>query len=324
VLAALLALSLAPPEPADNVSVELAPVEIVAAPHEPPSAAPPPELEPAQVEAAPLPEPAPSEQPRAPLPDIRFRLDIDLPLFVGFAAVWGVTEGFKAQVAPRECRWCTPGPVARASASATVWRNPEAAALTSDIVAYAGIPVTALTLTLIGVARAGEWRKIHEDLLVALEAVALTAALTNGIKMATARARPYAVHAPEPIPFAEDPDQNLSFPSGHTSFAFALATSFASVATLRGRKLAPLYWSLGVPAAAFVGYLRMAGDRHWLGDVLLGAGLGTLVGVGMPWLFHHPRTGLIPRKTKTKAKMKQARSISVMPAPRGLSIAVRF
>jgi membrane-associated phospholipid phosphatase len=315
VLAAVLALSLAPPEPADNVSVELAPVEIVAAPHEP-APAPPPELV-----VAPRDEPPPElvVAPRdEPLPDIRFRLDIDLPLFVGFAAVWGVTEGFKAQVAPRECRWCTPGPVARASASATLWRNPEAAALTSDIVAYAGVPVTALTLTLIGVGREGEWRRIHEDLLVALEAVALTAALTNGIKMATARARPYAVHAPEPIPFDEDPDQNLSFPSGHTSFAFALATSFASVATLRGRKLAPLYWSLGVPAAAFVGYLRMAGDRHWLGDVLFGAGLGTLVGVGMPWLFHHPRTGLIPRKAK------KTRSISMMPGPRGLSIAGKF
>jgi membrane-associated phospholipid phosphatase len=316
-----LLLSLAPPEPADNVSIELAPVEIVAPelelePAPAPTPTPAPELAP-----TPTPTPEPAAREREPLPDIRFRLDIDLPLFVGFAAVWGVTEGFKAQVAPDECRWCSPGPVARSTASALVWRNSEAAALTSDLVAYAGIPLTALTLTLVGVGREGEWRRIHEDLLVALEAVALTAALTNGIKMATARTRPYAIHAAEPIPFDEDPDQYMSFPSGHTSFAFSLATSFASVATLRGRKLAPLYWGLGVPAAAFVGYLRMAGDRHWLGDVLFGAGLGTLVGVGMPWLFHHPRSGLIPRKT---TKAKKARTISVMPTPRGLSVAGRF
>lgn len=313
-----LLLSLAPPEPADNVSVELAPIEIVAPELAP---APAPELVPAPTptpELVPAPEPAAREP--MPLPDIRFRLDIDLPLFIGFAAVWGVTEGFKAQVAPDECRWCSPGPVARSTANALMWRNTEAAALTSDLVAYAGIPLTALTLTLVGVGREGEWRRIHEDLLVALEAVALTAALTNGIKMATARTRPYAIHAAEPIPFAEDPDQHMSFPSGHTSFAFSLATSFASVATLRGRKLAPLYWSLGVPAAAFVGYLRMAGDRHWLGDVLFGAGLGTLVGVGMPWLLHHPRRGLIPRKTKAKT----TRTISVMPTPRGVSVAGRF
>lgn len=312
-----LLLSLAPPEPADNVSIELAPVEIVAPELEPasePAPTPMPELAP-----TPAPEPVAREPMPRPLPDIRFRLDIDLPLFVGFAAVWGVTEGFKAQVAPDECRWCSPGPVARSTANALVWRKPEAAALTSDLVAYAGIPLTALTLTLVGVGREGEWRRIHEDLLVALEAVALTAALTNGIKMATARTRPYAIHAAEPIPFDEDPDQYMSFPSGHTSFAFSLATSFASVATLRGRKLAPLYWGLGVPAAAFVGYLRMAGDRHWLGDVLFGAGLGTLVGVGMPWLLHHPRTGLIPRK-----KTKKTRTISVMPTPRGLSVAGRF
>lgn len=314
----VLLLSLAPPEPADNVSFGVAPIEIVAPELElGPEPVPAPELEPE-------PEPSYAPQPPEPVqrelqPDIRFRLDIDLPLFIGFTAVWGVTEGFKAQVAPRECRWCVPGSIARSTADALVWRNPEAAALTSDIVAYAGIPATALTLTLIGVGREGEWRKIHEDLLVALEAVALTAALTNGIKMSTARTRPYAVHAAEPISFADDPDQFMSFPSGHTSFAFSLATSFASVATLRGRKLAPVYWSVGVPAAAFVGYLRMAGDRHWLGDVLFGAGLGTLVGVGMPWLFHHPRSGLIPRK-----RAKQKRMISVMPAARGLSVSGRF
>jgi membrane-associated phospholipid phosphatase len=325
-LALALALSLAPPhspppsnEPtvAPNVSVAIEPVEIQAAPLErkisEPEREPAAAIEPPPKPALPLPTSPPDQ------PDIRFRLEIDLPLTIGFAGVWAVTEGFKSQIAPQECRWCTPGPIARSTRTALVWRDPDAAALTSDILAYAAIPALSLTLTLVAVGRERAWRKVHEDLVVALEAVAVSAALTNAIKMTTARTRPYAEY--EPIAFSEDPDQNLSFPSGHTSFAFALASGFATVATLRKRKLAPVFWGLGMPTAAFVGYLRMAGDRHWLGDVLVGAGLGTLVGVGLPWLLHHPRTGVIPRRTRHAARTN---SLRIVPAPNGLVLVGRL
>ncbi|MFV8752227.1 phosphatase PAP2 family protein [Nannocystaceae bacterium ST9] len=327
-LALALSLSLAPPsEPADNVSIAIEPVTIEAAPlppREPEVIAP--ELEvPAPTYApsqAPSQAPGPRLAPAPPRqPDIRFRLAIDLPITLGFAGIWGVTEGLKSRIAPQECRWCAPGPVARATRSALVWREHEAAALTSDILAYGVIPALSLTLTLVAVGRQGEWRKIHEDLLVALEAVAVSAALTNVIKQTTARRRPYAEYAAEPIPFADDPDQNLSFPSGHTSLAFALATGFATVASLRKRKLAPVFWAVGVPLAGFVGYLRMAGDRHWLGDVLVGASLGTLVGVGLPWLLHHPRTGVIPRRSPDKARTS---SLRILPMPAGVALAGRF
>ncbi len=315
-----LALALSPPvpqpqlEPADNVSVAIEPIPIDAAPLPSPAPAEP-ESEPVELES--IYEPELVHDPPPSQPDIRFRLAIDLPITLGFAAVWGVTEGFKAQTAPQECRWCAPGPVARATRSALVWANPDSAALTSDLIAYAGIPLISLTLTLVAVGREGEWRKIHEDLLVALEAVAVTAALTNAIKLSTARARPYTLAAT--IPFSEDPDQNLSFPSGHTSLAFALATGFATVATLRKRKLAPVFWGLGVPLAGFVGYLRMAGDRHWLGDVLVGAGMGTLIGVGLPWLLHHPRTGILARRSKPHTA-----SWRILPMPAGLALAGKF
>jgi membrane-associated phospholipid phosphatase len=325
-LALALALSIAPPDslPPDlsiptgpDVSVVIEPVVIEPAPLErknsEPEPAPPPTIDPPPTPALPLPPP-PSVQ-----PDIRFRLEIDLPLTIGFAGVWGVTEAFKSQIAPQECRWCEPGKVANAARSALVWRDPDAAALGSDILAYAAIPALALTLTFVAVGREGEWKKVHEDLLVALEAVAVSAALTNAIKMTTARTRPYAEY--EAIEFSEDPDQNMSFPSGHTSFAFALASGFATVATLRERKLAPVFWGIGMPAAALVGYLRMAGDRHWLGDVLVGASLGTLVGVGLPWLVHHPRTGVLPRRVQRDTRK---RSIGILPAPGGVIVVGRL
>jgi membrane-associated phospholipid phosphatase len=279
---------------------------------------------------APEPEPveAPEPEPEAPvlappdaeLPDIRFRLAVDLPVLIGFSAMFGISEGFKPVIAHGECRWCEPGPVARTVRGGLVWARPEPAALTSDILAYGVIPAFALTMTLAAVGTEGEWRKLHEDLIVALEAVAVSGALTNVINDSSARPRPYFVYADQPIPFDEDPDQNLSFPSSHTALAFSLATSFATVATLRGRKLAPVLWGVGLPIAGFVGYLRMAGDRGWFGDVLAGAGLGTLIGVGLPWLFHHPRTGVIPRLEARGARAQ----MRVVPTGNGVALVGRI
>ena len=59
----------------------------------------------------------------------------------------------------------------------------------------------------------------------------------------------------------------LSFPSGHTSSAFATATSLAYA-------YGP--W-VGVPAlavAAFIGASRINDDAHWLSDTVAGASLG--------------------------------------------------
>lgn len=293
-------------------------------------APPPPQVEVVEPPPAPASTPISATSPTSAklvaatggLPDLRLRLEIDLPILIGSTAVFGITEGFKGQIAPQSCNWCAPPPATLKIREALLWSDPEAAALTSDIVGYGVIPVVALTLTLVGVGTEGEWRRIHEDLIVALEAVALSGALTNTVKFAGGRQRPYAWAADPAIPFAEDPDQNLSFPSGHSSLAFSMATSFATVATLRRRRLAPLYWGLGVPMAGFVAYLRMAGDRHWFGDVLAGAGLGTLVGVGLPWLLHHPRTGVIPRKDRSEAG--RAVSVTIVPNDRGVTIAGRF
>jgi membrane-associated phospholipid phosphatase len=62
-----------------------------------------------------------------------------------------------------------------------------------------------------------------------------------------------------------------SFPSGHTSNAFALA----SVAQLH------YGWKVGVPAYALAGLMgvsRIHEDKHWLSDVVAGAALGYVVG----------------------------------------------
>ncbi len=66
---------------------------------------------------------------------------------------------------------------------------------------------------------------------------------------------------------------NNSFPSGHTNLAFVGAENLYQ--SYKGTS--PLYAYSGYLTAAAVGTLRMTNNKHWLPDVVLGAGLGILV-----------------------------------------------
>ncbi|MFT3827961.1 MAG: phosphatase PAP2 family protein [Chitinophagaceae bacterium] len=69
-----------------------------------------------------------------------------------------------------------------------------------------------------------------------------------------------------------DGSNKLSFPSGHT------ATAFAAAEFLRKeyQDVSPWYGIAGYAVAAATGYLRMYNNKHWLGDVVAGAGIGIL------------------------------------------------
>jgi len=73
-----------------------------------------------------------------------------------------------------------------------------------------------------------------------------------------------------------------SFPSGHTAQAFAAAT-FLTEEYGSTYKWMP-YVAYG--AASFVGGLRMANNRHYISDVLLGAGIGILTMKVSYWTHH--------------------------------------
>jgi len=63
-----------------------------------------------------------------------------------------------------------------------------------------------------------------------------------------------------------------SFPSGHTTTAFV----GAHILYKEYKDVAPYIGGLGYLSAATVGALRMVNQRHWLSDVVTGAGLGML------------------------------------------------
>lgn len=81
----------------------------------------------------------------------------------------------------------------------------------------------------------------------------------------------------------ERPDgtNHLSFPSGHTAAAFSSAQFL-----FREYKDDNFWLSLsGYPIAIFTGVYRTLNDKHWVGDVVAGAGFGILSTELSYWLF---------------------------------------
>lgn len=90
--------------------------------------------------------------------------------------------------------------------------------------------------------------------------------LTYSLKKVINRPRPRETYAAGIIPYS--PESSMSFPSGHTSLAFATATSL-SLKYPKWYIVAPTYlW------ACSVGYSRMNLGVHYPSDVLAGAVLG--------------------------------------------------
>ena len=55
--------------------------------------------------------------------------------------------------------------------------------------------------------------------------------------------------------------------------------------------IAPLIFGSGLLLGATTGYMRMAADKHYMSDVLVGAGMGSLIGFVVPYTFHRPLPG---------------------------------
>lgn len=100
-------------------------------------------------------------------------------------------------------------------------------------------------------------------------AIGTTILITEGLKRTIRRPRPYNDYPNEII--LRTRKSGFSFPSGHTSCAFATATAL----TMSTKK-----WYVAVPAftyAGLVGYSRMRLGAHYGSDVLAGivVGIGT-------------------------------------------------
>lgn len=116
--------------------------------------------------------------------------------------------------------------------------------------------VAMLSLKALGVESRSSWgRMLVSDAFSAL----LMGGIVNTLKHNTRIVRP-------------DGTNNHSFPSGHTATAFMTATMLNKE---YGDK-SPWIGIGGYTVAAGTGLMRMANNKHWLSDVLTGAGIGIL------------------------------------------------
>lgn len=225
--------------------------------------------------------PARADEPRPFTANMR----VELPLLASGAALWIVSETLKPVLAPDACRVCGRTAFDHAVQDGLRWENVKPAARASDALLFGVVPAFALGGTLGAAYANGDARTAGEDALVLGEALVLTAGLTQLTKYTVARERPFLrTQREHGEPATHGHDDNLSFFSGHTSITFALAVGAGAIASQRGYPQARWIWALGVPLAAFTGYLRIAADRHYVTDVLAGALVGTAVGLLIPWL----------------------------------------
>jgi len=147
----------------------------------------------------------------------------------------------------------------------------------------------AATVGLAGVglfrARHGEPREASaEDIAVYGQTLLVASGLTQVLKAVVARPRPYVYSASPTGQVA--PEDVRSFPSGHTSTAFAAAAAYWSIQQRRGQAGHHVPEIVGLFAlASATAVLRVEAHKHFPTDVFAGAVLGTGVGWAIPH-FH--------------------------------------
>ncbi len=151
--------------------------------------------------------------------------------------------------------------------------------------------------------------KIKTTTLLATQAYITASALEGVIKFISGRTRPSYYDASveaEPKfrgPFtktatsASNKKIYSSFPSGHTTVAFAAATVFAS--EYKDKPIVPI---IAYSAATLIGVSRITENKHWSTDVFVGAAVGFLAGKNVVNNYH--------RYAKLKAPNQKKNSVS--------------
>ena len=141
------------------------------------------------------------------------------------------------------------------------------------------------------------------------EAVMVADLGTFALKSIAGRARPFVSADTSPHDFSLGGgflnSNRMSFPSGHTSTAFAAASAVTEETEHWWPNstwyVAPLMYG----GATLVGLSRMYHNRHWASDVVLGAAIGTFAGLKVvQYAYAHPDNKLDRIMLNTSAAPK--------------------
>jgi membrane-associated phospholipid phosphatase len=148
--------------------------------------------------------------------------------------------------------------------------------------------LAAVTLGTYGVAHLAGSNHVKHVTVDVLRAQLVSLGLTYALKYSVGRERP-------------DHSSEDSFPSGHAAQTFASATVLA-------RHLGPQATWPALVAASFIALSRVNQNRHYLSDVVFGAGLGVAVG----WNTVHRESNwtVSPRVSRSRAGIQVTRTFS--------------
>ena len=211
---------------------------------------------------------------------------------IGFIAGAGIIalslELGKNYIGPFNPYSTTPNSLDASIRSGLVWKESahQAASIGSDIGLIMSVSSIAWVPLLIDA-------PYLNGLMTMSQSVISTFLITDLIKIIAGRQRPYAYYK---TLSSKGVDDNYSFLSGHSSMAFAMATTGSVLLGEKYPQLRALIYPLFFLTAAATGYFRLAGDYHYFTDVLAGAFLGAGIGYltytwRKPWIQIQPVAG---------------------------------
>jgi membrane-associated phospholipid phosphatase len=240
--------------------------------------------------------------PEDPAPAYHLSVALDVPTLLLGA---GLTSSYLLmnETAPAACApRCDPArinPIDRPFAGrySTRWQ------VVGDVATVGTLVLMPLTL----IAGEGLGNGAHDTVVVA-EAVLVTAAVQVTVGYAVGRPRPrlYGDHAP--LNERNDANSGRSFFSGHV--ANCVAATLAASTALRGVHRSKLAWTtlaVGLAGSALVAVARVGAGSHFPTDVLVGAMVGTAVGIAIPAL-HTANVQLAPTASQDGAGVMAAGS----------------
>lgn len=138
----------------------------------------------------------------------------------------------------------------------------------SDFVQYSPAALFAGTWLAFQIDGRQDWNDTKRIAFTAAVGTLTETAIVNALKYTVQRKRPNGA-------------STISFPSGHSATAFFLATMLHRE---YGETVSPWFSVAGYAMAAGTGVMRVASNRHWISDVLAGAGIGVFSGEFAWWL----------------------------------------
>ncbi|MFK7990099.1 MAG: phosphatase PAP2 family protein [Sandaracinaceae bacterium] len=225
----------------------------------------------------------------------RYRFD-ELVVTLGMGLVIGLEEVLPTRGDPN---WTSPPEFDLAVANAMGLDDPFARDVLDELSSGLGIvlflwPVGFDALLYAGLGE-GAWDVGWQLSLISLEVFAINHAIGVLVRLLGRRERPLGYYCREEPGYDVDPicrsqPPAESFWSSHVSNAFAGAALIClqhDVVDLYGDEVSDaMACGSALALAATTGVFRLMSNQNWMSDVLIGAAVGGLTGVLVPWLLH--------------------------------------